>query len=90
VTDRDPATIRRSTQALFSVTDDPERAKTFAERVAPRPSVAGTPAQISETVAAWRDVGVDELIVPDFTLGTGTRRTDAMDALIEHVAPAFR
>ena len=26
------------------------------------------------TVAAWRDAGVDELIVPDFTLGNGTRR----------------
>jgi len=90
VIDRDPATIRRSTQALFSVTDDPERAKTFAERVAPRPAVAGTPAQIAETVAAWQDAGVDELIIPDFTLGSGSRRTDTMDAIIEEIAPAFR
>ena len=88
--DRDPSTIKRSTQAVFSVTDDPERARTFVERVAPRPAVAGSPEQIAETVAAWRDVGVDEVIVPDNTLGQGERRTDAMDALIEHVAPAFR
>jgi len=88
--DRDPSTIKRSTQAVFSVTDDPERARTFVERVAPRPAVAGSPEQIAETVAAWRDVGVDEVIVPDNTLGQGARRTDAMDALIEHVAPAFR
>jgi len=87
---RDPSTIRRSTQALFSVTDDPERARTFAERVAPRPAVAGTPERIAETVAEWRDVGVDEIIVPDFALGSGQRRTDGMDALIEEVAPAFR
>ena len=88
--DRDPSTIKRSTQAVFSVTDDPERARTFVERVAPRPAVAGSPEQIAETVAAWRDVGVDEVIVPDNTLGQGARRTDAMDALIERVAPAFR
>jgi F420-dependent oxidoreductase-like protein len=87
---RDPATIARSTQALFSVTDDPERARTFGPRVAPRPAVVGTPARIAETVAAWRDAGVDEVIVPDFTLGSGARRVDAMDALIEEVAPPFR
>jgi F420-dependent oxidoreductase-like protein len=87
---RDPATIARSTQALFSVTDDPERARSFGSRVAPRPAVAGTPAQIAETVAAWRNAGVDEVIVPDFTLGSGARRVDAMDALIEELAPTFR
>jgi alkanesulfonate monooxygenase SsuD/methylene tetrahydromethanopterin reductase-like flavin-dependent oxidoreductase (luciferase family) len=52
--------------------------------------VAGTPTRIAERVAAWRDVGVDELIVPDFGLGTGSRRADAMDAIIERVAPGFR
>jgi alkanesulfonate monooxygenase SsuD/methylene tetrahydromethanopterin reductase-like flavin-dependent oxidoreductase (luciferase family) len=55
-----------------------------------RPCVAGTPTRIAERVAAWRDVGVDELIVPDFGLGTGSRRADAMDAIIERVAPGFR
>ena len=87
---RDPATIRRSSQALISVTDDPERIRTFTERVAPRPAVAGPPPQIAEFVAAWRDAGVDEVIVPDFTLGSGPRRADTMDALIEGVAPQFR
>jgi F420-dependent oxidoreductase-like protein len=87
---RDPATIHRSTQALFSVTDDPERIRTFEERVAARPAAVGPPAKIAEFVAAWRDAGVDEVIVPDFTLGSGQRRADSMDALIEEVAPAFR
>ena len=41
-------------------------------------------------VAGWADVGVDEVIVPDFVLGRGSARTDAMDAIIERVAPAFR
>jgi probable F420-dependent oxidoreductase len=87
---RDPATIRRSTQALFFVLDDDAKAADLAARVAPRPAVAGTPGRIAELVAAYRDAGVDELIVPDFTLGTGTRRSDALDVLIEEIAPNFR
>jgi probable F420-dependent oxidoreductase len=81
--DRDPATIARSTQALFFVVDDPAKGADLVQRVAPRPAVAGTPAQIAEAAAAYRDAGVDELIVPDFTLGAGARRRDALDALAE-------
>jgi hypothetical protein len=33
---------------------------------------------------------LDELIVPDFLLGTGAQKLDAMDALITEVAAAFR
>lgn len=87
---RDPAAILTSTQALFFVLDDETRAADLAARVAPRPAVAGPPARIAEAVAAWHDVGVDEVIVPDFTLGTGAARTDALDAIIEQVAPSFR
>ncbi len=46
--------------------------------------------RLVEAVQGWADVGVDEVIVPDFTLGTGARRSDALDTLIEQVAPAFR
>ena len=87
---RDPATIRRSAQALFFLTDDADTGASLVERVAPRAAVAGTPEQIAETVARWRDVGLDELIVPDFTLGTGVERLERMDAIIERIAPAFR
>jgi probable F420-dependent oxidoreductase len=88
--DRDPRTIHRSTQALVRLTDDESAARRFVDAVAPRAAVAGTPAQIAETVAAWREAGVDEVIVPDFTLGAGARRLDALDQLIEQVAPPFR
>jgi len=87
--DRDPTTIRRSTQALVAVTSDEAAARRFVEAV-PRAAVAGTVSQIAETVAEWRDAGLDELIVPDFTLGTGTARLDALDQLIEGLAPIFR
>jgi hypothetical protein len=35
-------------------------------------------------------VGLDEVVVPDFTLGSGVQRLERMDEIIEQVAPAFR
>jgi F420-dependent oxidoreductase-like protein len=78
---RDPSTIRRSTQALFRVTDDPDHARGFVDAVAPRPAVAGTAAQLGEAMGRWADAGVDELIVPDFALRRGEAKLDDLDAL---------
>ena len=88
--DRDPATIARSTQALFFLGDDQAKIDALIERVAPRPAVGGTAERLTEAVQGWADVGVDEVIVPDFTLGTGAQRLEALDLIIEQVAPAFR
>ncbi|MFN8039694.1 MAG: LLM class flavin-dependent oxidoreductase [Acidimicrobiales bacterium] len=85
--DRDPATIARSTQALVLLTDDDEAARRFLDAVAPRAAHAGPVAGFAELVSAWREVGVDEVIVPDAALGSGARRLDAMDAIAEAVAP---
>ena len=53
-----------------------------------RPSSARRP-RSSTIVGAYRDAGVDELIVPDFTIGTGARRTDTLDLFKEQVAVHF-
>jgi len=87
---RDPAEIQRSTQALFLLTDDADAARRFVEAVAPRAAVAGPTDAIAEVVEGWRRAGVDEVIVPDASLGRGSRRLDTLDALITEVAPAFR
>jgi len=84
---RDPSTIARSTQALVFLVDDEAKGADLVARVAPRPAVAGPPARITEAAAAWREVGLDELIVPDVTLGAGARRLEALDALVEAFAP---
>jgi alkanesulfonate monooxygenase SsuD/methylene tetrahydromethanopterin reductase-like flavin-dependent oxidoreductase (luciferase family) len=86
---RDPSEIKRSAQALFLVTDDEAKAKEFRHQTA-RPAVAGLADEISEAVAEWEAVGLDEVIVPDFTLGKGQNRLDRLDLIINEVAPRFR
>jgi F420-dependent oxidoreductase-like protein len=86
---RDPAEVKRSAQALFLVTDDAAKAKTFRDD-ATRPAVAGTADEIAGAVAEWEAVGLHEVIVPDFTLGKGQNRLDRLDLIINEVAPRFR
>jgi alkanesulfonate monooxygenase SsuD/methylene tetrahydromethanopterin reductase-like flavin-dependent oxidoreductase (luciferase family) len=83
---RDPATIRRTAQALVFITDDESRAAEILAGTAPRATVAGPPERFAEVVAGWRDAGVDEVIVPDFVLGRGARRRESMDAVMDVVA----
>ncbi len=82
---RDPSTIARSTQALVFLTDDRPKGEALAGRV-PRAAIGGPAEVFAETVAEWAEIGVSEVIVPDFTLGDGSRRAEAMDALSEAVA----
>ena len=65
------------------LTDDTQAAAAFVESVAPRAAMAGTPRQIAETVADYAEVGLDEFIVPDFVLGEGARKLEALDSLLE-------
>ena len=43
-----------------------------------------------DIVGQYREVGLDELIVPDFTFGPLKRKKESMDLFIEQVAPEFR
>jgi hypothetical protein len=52
--------------------------------------VAGPVDRFAEAVQGWRDVGIDEVIVPDLALGDSAQRLEALDAIIEQVAPHFR
>jgi F420-dependent oxidoreductase-like protein len=88
--DRDPGAIAWSTQAVVMLTDDESAARQFEEALAPRPAIGGTVERVAEVVAGWKDAGVADVIIPDFVLGRGAKKLDAMDALIEHLGPAFR
>jgi F420-dependent oxidoreductase-like protein len=88
--ERDPATIARSAQALLFLSDD--QAWLDARRGAdvPMPTMIGTPSELVDVVGAYAEAGVDELIIPDFTLGGGERAKDTYDRFLTEVAAGFR
>lgn len=86
---RDPADVARSAQALLFFTETDADAERLMDAV-PRPVLAGTVERLRDVVAAYAEAGLDELIVPDFTLGSGAEKRDALDRFAGEVAPAFR
>jgi F420-dependent oxidoreductase-like protein len=82
---RDPATLRRSAQALFFVDDgalDEASVAAIRERVPLDRVLIGGTAALAEHVAAYRDLGIDELIVSDLSLGrTADERLDRYEQL---------
>jgi F420-dependent oxidoreductase-like protein len=87
---RDPGEIVRSTQALLFLSEDESWLATKRDGGGGQATIVGTPAEVVDIVGRYRDAGVDELIVPDFTLGPMARRKDTCDLLINEVAPHFR
>jgi alkanesulfonate monooxygenase SsuD/methylene tetrahydromethanopterin reductase-like flavin-dependent oxidoreductase (luciferase family) len=72
---------------MYLSTDESWLAR-FRDRDPVRPVIVGTPAEVVEQVAAYRDVGVDELIVPDWTMGKPPRAQDTLELFWTEVAPA--
>jgi F420-dependent oxidoreductase-like protein len=88
---RDPATIARSTQALLFMSDDEAFLQQMRDANLPRPTVIGTPAAVTDVLGRYADAGVDEFIVPDFTLPpVGPERWDLMDRFIGEAASPLR
>ena len=88
--DRDPAEIERSAAALLFLCDDEARATELRERGIERPSLIGTADQLKDQLAEFVELGVDEVIIPDFNLGEPAKRNDVLDRFIEEVAAPFR
>jgi alkanesulfonate monooxygenase SsuD/methylene tetrahydromethanopterin reductase-like flavin-dependent oxidoreductase (luciferase family) len=86
---RAPGAIARSAQALLFLTEDDATADRLIGS-SPLPAYGGSSERIAETVAAYAKAGVDELIVPDRTLGEGSVKLDRMDRIVEEIAPHFR
>jgi F420-dependent oxidoreductase-like protein len=90
---RDPNEIQRSAVALLFLTDDEARIKKLKATDMPMPAIIGNVGEVIDIVAAYRDAGVNELMVPDFTLGTligaDPAKMDLMDQFISEVAPAI-
>lgn len=80
---RDPAEIRRSSQALLFMSEDEEFLSRFRGVDLGLPTIVGTPPEVVEVVASYADAGVDELILPDWNLGA--RRLELLDRFHEEV-----
>ena len=88
--ERDPSDIQRSACALMFISEDEERLSRFRDQDFGRATIVGTPAEVIDIVGQYSQVGLDELIVPDFTFGPMERKKESMDLFIEQVAPEFR
>jgi F420-dependent oxidoreductase-like protein len=87
---RDPDEIHVSTQALLFLSTDKQWLEEKRQASPAQPVIVGTPGEVAEIVARYRDAGADELIVPDFTLGSMARKKDTCDLFMQEVAAAFR
>ena len=66
---RDPATMWKSAQALVFVSDNAEFAANITgSDMGPR-SIVGTTDELVDQLGRYAELGFDEFIVPDFTLG---------------------
>ena len=87
---RDPGEIQRSAAALLFLCDDEASAQKMRDKGIERPSLIGTVEQLQEQMAAFVEMGVDEVIIPDFNLGAGTGPDDTLDRFLNEVAAPFR
>jgi len=87
---RPPRAVQRSAVALLFLTDDRALAEKLRSRPAARPMIIGNADEVREIVRAYRDAGVDELIVPDFTLGPRDQKLATLDRFMNEVAAKLR
>ena len=84
---RDRAEIKVSTQGLLFLSTDEEWLKDKRGDMA-RAAIVGTPSEVVDIIGQYKDAGADEMIVPDFTMGSRVKET--CDLFIEEVASHFR
>ena len=86
---RDPSEIERCAVALLFLSDNEEYLKRVrgATEMA---SIIGNVSEVRDTVSAYQEAGVEEIIIPDFTLGTligaDQKKKDLMEQFIKDVA----
>ena len=66
---RDPSSLHRSVQALFFRADDPQSVDRLRAAAPADRSIIGNADTMIEALRDFRELGFDEVIVPDFTLG---------------------
>ena len=83
---RKPKDIQRSAVALLFMSEDKAFLDGMRGRKMQQPAIIGTPEEVKDIVAQYAAIGVDELIVPDFTLGPTEQKLKTLDTFIHRVA----
>jgi probable F420-dependent oxidoreductase len=71
--DRDPATMWKSAQALVFMSDNVELAENIRAGDMGERSIIGSTEQLVDEIGRYAELGFDEFIVPDFTLGASAQ-----------------
>jgi probable F420-dependent oxidoreductase len=66
---RDPATMRRSVQALVMMEDGAEKLEQLRANAPAGRSIVGTPSELVDTLGRYVELGFDEFIVPEWNFG---------------------
>ena len=83
---RRPEAIKRTAVALLFMSEDADWLEGVRQSKPGPAAIIGTMDEVRETVRAYADIGVDELIVPDFNLGDQERKVEVLDRFIKEVA----
>ncbi len=84
---RGPGGLLRSTQALVFLVDDPAVTEKIRANAPADRSLVGRPSYLVDEIGKYRDSGIDEFILGDFTLGkSASERLDAYDRFWAEVA----
>jgi probable F420-dependent oxidoreductase len=88
---RDRTTLRRSTQAMVFMTDDADKAAKIRLNAPADRTLIGSTAFLVDQMGRYAELGIDEFILPDFTLGrTPEQRFDAYDRFAAEVVAQLR
>ncbi len=83
---RDPASIRRSAQALVFITDSDAQREALLPKIRADRAIVGSSAEIVDVMGQYADAGLDEFALPDFNLGASpTQRSETIERFHEEV-----
>jgi alkanesulfonate monooxygenase SsuD/methylene tetrahydromethanopterin reductase-like flavin-dependent oxidoreductase (luciferase family) len=88
---RDPSTMGTSAQALVFLVDDPTKAAGLLPHVPAGRSLVGGVGELQDAVGRYAELGIGELIIPDFTLGgSASERVDTYARIKAEVLDPLR
>ena len=86
---RDPEEVSCSTQAFLCLSEDPAVQREFVGRAGRRPILMGSVEAVIDQVGQLQDAGAKEIIIPDWTYESLSRRDDELDQFISEIASVF-